>query len=227
MSRYLVAFQYCTNLFPAALVQRAPATPADVRAKIATLATSLVGTVGHADILALAELYNQPLAEAVAARMGLTNHVVLFRPSLAADQTGLALAYDPGLFRPVPGSETTDLDLRRSSRRPRWFAVLFEILAGNGSAFWLVANHWNSQMGGQLRTDSDRQESAYLLGDFFMSRARIESEAMLLMGDFNCEPGDRPLYLQSQRILQGTGKPNALRCVRGRLSYATGATFFS
>jgi hypothetical protein len=216
MSRYLVAFQNCTNLFPAALVQRAPATPADVRAKIATLAASLTGTVGRADIFALAEVYSQSLTEAVAARMGLTRHSVLFRPSLAPDQTGLALVYDPGLFRPVPGSETTDLDLRRSSRRPRWFAVLFEILAGNGGVFWLVVNHWKSQMGGQLSTDSDRQESAFLLGDFFMSRARILSEAMLLVGDFNCEPGDRPFYVQSQRVLRATGKPNALHCARER-----------
>lgn len=37
-----------------------------------------------------------------------------------------------------------------------------------------------------------------------------------MLGDFNCEPGDRPFYLQSQRLLRGTAKPNALQCVRER-----------
>lgn len=127
MSRFRIAFQNCANLFPAGLVARAPATPTDVRAKVAALATSLAGTVGRPDVLALCEVYSQPLAEGVLAGMGLTNHLVLFRPSLAANETGLAIGYDPGLLRPVPGFETTDLDRRPSSRRPRWFAVLFEL----------------------------------------------------------------------------------------------------
>ena len=216
MPRLLIAFQNCTNLFPAGLVQRAPATPADVRTKIASLAASLVGTVGQPSLLALCEVYSQPLAEAVLAGMGLTNYRILFRASMAANETGLAIAYDMGLLRPVAGSETTDLDLRPSGRRPRWFAVLFEILAGNRGAFWLVANHWKSQMSGQLATDADRQESAFLLGDFFLNRARAQSEAMLLIGDFNCEPGDRPFYIQSNRLLRGAAIPTAIQCVRER-----------
>jgi hypothetical protein len=36
--RFRIAFQNCTNLFPAGLVARAPATPAEVRAKVAALA---------------------------------------------------------------------------------------------------------------------------------------------------------------------------------------------
>jgi hypothetical protein len=216
MPRLLIAFQNCTNLFPAGLVARAPATPANVRAKVAALAASLASTVGGPDVLALSEVYSQPLAEAILAGMGLPNHLVLFRPSLAANETGLAVAYDPNLVRPVSGSQVTDLDLRPSSRRPRWFAVLFEIIAGNRGTFWLVANHWKSQRGGQLNTDADRQESAFLLGDFFLSRARIQTEAMLLIGDFNCEPGDRPFYVQSQRLLRNAAKPNAIQCVRER-----------
>lgn len=214
--RFLVAFQNCTNLFPAGLVRRGPTTQTEVRAKIAGLASSIVGTVGRPDILALSEVYSQPLAQALLAGMGLPGYSVLFQPSQAPNETGLSVAYDPGLFRPVPGSETTDLDLRRSNRRPRWFAVLFEIMTGNGGVFWLVGNHWKSQTGGQFATDQDRQESAYLLGDFFMSRARVQSEAMLLIGDFNCEPGDRPFYFQSQRLLRGTARPNAIQCVRER-----------
>jgi hypothetical protein len=216
MPRFLIAFQNCTNLFPAGLVSRGPVTPAGVRLRIADLASSLISTVGLPDILTLSEVYSQPLAEAVLARMGLPGHSVLFRPSQAQNETGLAIAYDAGLFRVIPGSEKTDMDHRPSSRRPRWFAVLLEILAGNGGTFWLVVNHWKSQRNGQLATDADRQESAYLLGDFFMSRARIDSEAMLLIGDFNCEPGDRPLYLQSQRLARGNAKPNAIQCVRER-----------
>ena len=216
MARFLVAFQNCTNLFPAGLVPRAPATPAAVRTKLSTLAASIVGTVGRPDVLTLAEVFSQPLAEALLAGMGLPGYSVLFRPSQAPNETGLAIAYDPGLFRYVPGTETTDLDLRHSSRRPRWFAVMFEIAVGNRGTFWLVVNHWKSQMGGQLSTDPDRQESAFLLGDFFMARARIQSEAMLLIGDFNCEPGDRPFYVQSQRLLRGAGKRNAIRCIRER-----------
>jgi hypothetical protein len=216
MSRFLVAFQNCTNLFPAGFVQRAPATPAAVRAKIAALASSIVKTVGLPNIFAFSEIYSLPLAQKLMARMNLPGHSVLFRPSQAPNETGLGIAYDPGLFRPVSGSETTDLAIRGSNRRPRWYAVLFEITAGNRGTFWLVVNHWKSQRSGQLATDSDRQESAFLLGDFFMSRARAQSEAMIMIGDFNCEPGDRPFYTQSQRLLRGPGRPNAIQCVRER-----------
>lgn len=216
MHRLLIAFQNCTNLFPAGLVPRGPVTPADVRNRVASLAASLAGTVGRPAILALSEVHSQRLAEAVFAGMRLVNHRVLFRPSFAANETGLAIGYDPGLLRPVPRSERTDLDYRPGNRRPRWLAVLFEILAGNGARFWLVANHWKSRRGGLLRTDADRQESAFLLGEFFLRLARFETEAMLLIGDFNCEPGDRPFYVQSQRLLGEGAKPNAIQCVRER-----------
>ena len=210
MPSYRVAFQNCTNLFPTGVVSRGPA---DVAVKINAVAHSLLGTVGRPDILALCEVYSGDLVERLLNQMEMPDHEVLFRPSLKQDETGLAICYDRNQFRQV-SPDVSDVDRRGSTRRPRWLAALFEAQTGSRGAFWLVANHWKSQMGGQVATEPDRQESAYLLGDFFMSEARRQTEAMLLIGDFNCEPGDRP-FCESQRQMV-EGKPNALRGTRER-----------
>jgi len=216
MAQIKVGFQNCTNLFPAGVVQRGPQSPAAVRAKVEALGDEMTANLGIPHLLGLCEVYDEPLARELLKRMGLGAYKIEFRPAAVANETGIAVCFDPSVLSPVPGQVVADLDLRPASRRPRWLAVAFEVLTGNRGGFWFVANHWKSQMGGPLQTDPDRQESAYLLGEFFMNRAHKLTEAMLLMGDFNCEPGDRPLTTQSQRLTPLKSKPNMLKSVRER-----------
>jgi exonuclease III len=87
----------------------------------------------------------------------------------------------------------------------------FQLLDGSRGAFWFVVNHWKSNLGGTSQTDAARMRSAREVGEFYMERARLRTEAMVLVGDFNCEPGARPLEEQKDGAL-----PNAMHSVRER-----------
>lgn len=216
MPEISLAFQNCTNLFPAGLVSRGPQADADLNERVTALGDGLKASLGTPDLLGLCEVYDEPLTRRLLDHMGLQGHRIEFRRSNAPGETGIAVCFDPTVLAPVPGQVVADLDLRPSSTRPRWLAVAFEVLVGNRGVFWFVANHWKSQMGGPAQTSPDRQESAYLLGEFYMRRARGLADEMVLMGDFNCEPGDPPLTTQADRPFRSGGKPNALRSVRER-----------
>lgn len=55
-------------------------------------------------------------------------------------------------------------------------------------------NHWASDFGrGVYAARHRRLLSAQSLGEFFERDARRTSDAMLLMGDFNCEPYEDPM----------------------------------
>lgn len=62
-------------------------------------------------------------------------------------------------------------------------------------------------MGGEEATEPSRMVTAQQIGEFYLNQARINADGMVLMGDFNCQPGDRPFRQQS---------PNRLRAVRER-----------
>jgi hypothetical protein len=99
--------------------------------------------------------------------------------------TGLLLAYRPELFRVAATERDT------SGGRPRWFAVLLQLRAGSLAPFWIVVTHWKSNLGGGA---PDRLSSARQIGEWYLRTARRQTEAMILVGDFNCEPMDPPFH---------------------------------
>ena len=67
--------------------------------------------------------------------------------------------------------------------------MLFQLRIGNRGAFWLVVNHWKSQMGNPRSTEQDRVETARQIGEFYTQFAVLQSDAMLLVGDFIAATG--------------------------------------
>src|SRR6185437_4469036 len=63
---------------------------------------------------------------------------------------------------------------------------------------------------GEVRASWHRMQLGAALGDFFVREASRVSDAMLLMGDFNCEPFDPALVGES------TGWKDRMVCVRER-----------
>lgn len=116
---------------------------------------------------------------------------------------GLAVLYkDETVTR-----SSVEVDSNTPLQRPKWLAVLFQLQFGTGGGFWFVVNHWKSQRGGEEVTEPRRVITAQQLGEFYLNQARNSTESMILMGDFNCQPGDRSFQQQS---------PNRLKAVRER-----------
>ena len=104
------------------------------------------------------------------------------------------LGYDTAVFDAVsvaPPEATVQED-----QRYHWLAAHMR-LRKTGSAnktFWAVVNHWPSDFNrGEVRSTWPRMLVSRAVGEFFTHAASIDAEAMLLMGDFNCEPFDPPL----------------------------------
>lgn len=64
-----------------------------------------------------------------------------------------------------------------------------------------------------------RMESAAQLGEFYNGTARIETDAMVLVGDFNCEPGDKPFRQTSPCKLRTARERGVVLRERNRLGY--------
>lgn len=102
--------------------------------------------------------------------------------------TGLMLAFAPSVFRAVEVARSEPTVLARS--RYHWFAVALQIRR-NGGTFWTILNHWPSDFGrGKVRSTWPRVQVGAAVGEFCSNRAQRVADAMLLLGDFNCEPYD-------------------------------------
>lgn len=98
------------------------------------------------------------------------------------------------LFRNSTLSRTRELAVSHrgfGSRRTSWLAA--ELQADRRAPFWFIVNHWKSNMGGgPWDGDLSRHRMAYELGDFYQQKVAKGSWGTIMVGDFNCEPGDLP-----------------------------------
>lgn len=107
---------------------------------------------------------------------------------------------------------------RGVNARCRWFATQFQLKSGSRGRFWLVVNHWKSQMGDQRISEHLRINSASEIGDFFLKQARLATEAMLLIGDFNCEPFSTPFH-KTRNVLRAVRERTFVLREKNRLAY--------
>lgn len=182
----------------------------DLNCKIRDLAATIRSVFSAApEIVVLSEVGSQQLGVRVGRAIG-GRH---YRQAWGSDpptgpkgpETSLMVLYDPGVVRLIVADSLAEP--RGSRDRMKWFPLLFKLTAGSRATFWLVANHWKSQLGSPPQTERARVRSAREIGTFYLEVAAKFSEAMILMGDFNCEPGDAPFRYQ-------VGHP--LRAVRER-----------
>ncbi len=217
---FRLAFINCGSLCPA----RTSSGQAIVRQKIADLAATLKevsdGNVPH--LVGLCEIGDEPTGHRLALELGggvFKACCAGIRPYVS--QTGLMMLYDPEVFR-VHAHRSGPASL---VERTKWLAVELEVKAASAGRFWFVVNHWKSKLGAPLWvTEQSRVASAQEVGDFFMSVARLSSDAMVLAGDFNCEPFERPFsgVAHTTRIVAVRERPQVLN-LRNRLPYCYNA----
>lgn len=217
------AFLNCHNLYLAgAHPVRGPRTEVELDRQIECLASTLQAACGGApELIALSEVGDPSLGGRVAEALPERGYESVWSgvpPVIAgAPQTGLMALYDPSLFRRVgvpTGTGTPGL-----MERTKWLPLLLQLLSGSGGAFWLIVVQWKSQLGGQWKTEVARMDSAREIGEFYLNTASRMTDAMILLGDFNCEPGDRPFKDQGPNKMKAVRERALVMRERNRLAY--------
>jgi hypothetical protein len=193
-----------------------------VRDLAATLRAAASGRA-RPDIVGLCEVGDEALGRRVAEALGRDAYHAVWSGvpragAVSGPDTGLMVLYRPEVVRRALPEIVTDRP--SPGARHKWLAVPFQLLAGSRAPFWLVVNHWTSQFGGgEATTEPSRRNSARELGRFFLDTARITTEAMVLVGDFNCEPPARPFVEQSPNQMKGVRERALVLRERNRLAY--------
>jgi endonuclease/exonuclease/phosphatase family metal-dependent hydrolase len=190
MATFRVASLNCYNLFAVGVHRnRGPRTPQSLTSKINLLAATLKDASNGAvpDIVGLCEVGAEAIGKRLAETLSPGFYQTLWSGTTDPSQTGLMICYNPNVVQHTAIAD--DSTTRGAGQRCKWFAVELQLRIGSRARFWLVLNHWKSQMGGEAQTGISRSNSAREVGAFFLGTARRSSEAMLLIGDFNCEPG--------------------------------------
>lgn len=200
-------FLNCYNVFEVG-AQRGPRTTLSLQQKIENLAETLRAANGGKppDVVGLCEVASLPLVERVAEAIMPNTYQSVWSglpTSREGRDGGLAVLYKAGIVT----RSSVEVDSNTPLQRPKWMAVLFQLQFGTRGGFWFVVNHWKSPLGTEAVNELSRMNSAQQIGDFYLTRARIDADSMILIGDFNCQPQDRPFYSQS---------PNRLKAVRER-----------
>src|SRR5258708_1429850 len=205
--RIKAAFLNCNNLFhPTVITSRPkPNTERELREKIRHLSISIrSGRRGVPELVGLCEVGSEDLANRLAKAISPNKFAVLWsgdpRARVGEVNTALAILYNPRVFsfQSFEKEEDTGGPLHRT----HWLAANLDCRVGSGETFCFVVNHWPSQLGGESLTDPGRMRSASQLAEFFHRNAEQVTDLMLAVGDFNCEPQDRPFKPLSGSLLR-------------------------
>jgi hypothetical protein len=201
-------FLNCKNLFePGSHSRRGPASQPALDKQIQDLASTLRAVFGGPpELIALSEVSTHALAARVGEAIERGKYQTEWSGppyQIAGEpETALAVLYDPLVLQRPDAAvlNRPELDYgepwRLGSGRDKWFPILFQLIHGSRAPFWLVVNHWKSRRGVHWQTENARRESARQIGEFYLRTARRVATEMILLGDFNCEPGERPFHDQ-------------------------------
>ena len=219
MAEFRVVSLNCYNLFAAGLHgNRGPRSAQALSDKINNLAETIKEPFGALlpDIICLCEVGEEALGKRLVDVIAPGFYQTLWSGTSNLNQTGLMICYNANVVQHTAIAD--DSVTRGVGERCKWFAALFMLRSGSRARFWLVLNHWKSQMGGESQTEPSRSNSAAEIGNFFLGIARRSSEAMLLIGDFNCEPGANP-FKKPTNYLRATRERAMVLRDRNRLAY--------
>jgi hypothetical protein len=227
---FRVAFLNCHRLFEVGHhVVDSPADDPALKLKVDGLAAGLhrLFLPDVPDLIGLCEVGSEPVARAVVDSLRIGKYDLLWQrppvpPDAASPATGLALAYNRDVFaveRQADGELTPGED-----QRFHWLAAQVRLRQAGRDfrTFWTVVNHWPSDMkSGPTRGAWPRALASKMLAEFLLRDAANAAPAVLMMGDFNCEPFDAPMtgdLLSGERIV-AVREHARVRNPRTRLPY--------
>jgi exonuclease III len=196
MTHINIAFLNCFHFYhPDQSVGLGPQSVGEFDEKKRMLARLLLELNGGVapDMIGLAEVGAHQTADILGKSVRSNTYETLYVPAgIGCDYPqGLAVLYNPDKFQFVRLEHSLSGTI---NQRPYWVGALFQCQEGRKGAFWLVINHWKSNFGGYFhQNEAKRSEIAESLGDF-CRRVATESDAIILAGDFNCEPWERPFH---------------------------------
>jgi hypothetical protein len=199
---FTCCFLNCSNLIaPTDAEALAGVGPETVDTKIAGIAATLRRSVGGdaPDLIGLCEVGSEALGSQVAEQI--SDHGYSVAWSGGSNQSpGLMVIYNTEKF--TLGRAVTDTDTRGDQARVKWFAVKL-VRREPDAPLWFIVHHWHSPLSGE----EAQQARINLWGEFnsfYKRHGRIEADGFIVVGDFNCEPGDRPLVRQPDQVLVTT-----------------------
>ena len=171
-------------------------TQAVLDRKLAQLA-SVIGRMNEGrgpDILGLCEVENRHVLERLVAALAPLGRSYGIMHADTADQRGIDVAflYDSAVFQVAPGEVFSHFIVKRTATRD---IVQVNFRDMRGKLLVCIGNHWPSRLGGQYESEPFRIIAAETLAYFHERIAEIHGPdvAVIAMGDFNDEPGDRSL----------------------------------
>lgn len=192
MGDLCVAFWNVCNLFEAGVTARGPRDGAEYAAKVAATSRVIASLADGRvpDIVAMAEIGSKRAALDLLAGLADVSRNTNLRlwweePALGV-RTGLAVVWDP-LAVTIDPAECVLLD---AGRRP--YAAWLPFSLPRGGSLVLVVNHWKSDYGDTTGWSVKRR-----MGSAATVRERLDATApdtpVMLVGDFNAEPGSPEL----------------------------------
>jgi hypothetical protein len=162
--------------------------------KIAQLASIIVQMNGGRgpDVLGVCEIESRPVLERLVAALGPLgrSYEIAHHDSMDGRGIDVAFIYDENVF--AAEEQFFYVVLKRSTTRDL-FQVNFR--TREGRLLILIGNHWPARSGGRYQSEPYRIIAAETLS-YWLSRIQDihgRNANVLVMGDFNDEPGDRSL----------------------------------
>lgn len=144
------------------------------------------------DLMGVCEVENRPVLQRVVDALAPLNRNYLVAHHDTADERGIDVAfiYDGDKFL---AEETFSHTIQKRTATRELFQVNFRSAAGR--LLVVVGNHWPSRLGGSRTSEAYRIIAGETLGYFNDRIEEIQGDdtPILVMGDFNDEPGDRSL----------------------------------
>lgn len=217
MAEYYVAFWNVENLFDvfdsprrSDKLQRTLAGELDgwtgevLDRKISQLASVLrrMNQGSGPDLLGVCEIENEHVLGLLAQALAPLNRTYGIAHFDTRDQRGIDVAFLYDQARLTAHEQFSHFIVKRSATRDL-FQVNFRTAAGK--LLVVIGNHWPSRVGGQFETEPYRIIAGETLAYFHERIREVQNDeevAVLAMGDFNDEPGDRSLaqYALSERL---------------------------
>lgn len=196
-----VAFLNCHSLYePGTHSRRSPRTRADLQDKIDGLGRTLrsVFDPETPDLVGLCEVSDLALGRHVGSAISSGTYADVWsgdpptHPGIGLN-TSLMILYDRR--RVLTTGRARETSRGTLLARKKWLAAQFQLVGGSGVPFWFVVTHWGSDFRrGRQGGNNARMGSSCEMGAFLRDRGIIRDAPVVMVGDFNCEPSDAPLY---------------------------------